>query len=225
MLVEFACDLETSEGACQFGQRADETQVLEQLWPQFSRDPPHFLKSLPDHLLRLLEVAPSLGPECIADRIELEENAGKHLPDLIVKATGYASSLALLGCQRPPPAFAPLGFEAVEHLVERAYYASDLIFATDWQALIRVQQVDGRHSVTEPVERHESAPEQNDVQRERDAQADDDDQRFHESDRSVHRHRRDEQQPRDNDQHASIGGEDSPEQREACAGHAPIVAM
>ena len=119
--------------------------MLEQLWPQLSRDPPHLLESLPDRSACVSSSVAAVARARIgvAERIELEENAGEHLPDLVVKAAGDPSRSVSWAAQRPASAFAPLGLQAVEHLVERVYHASDLIARAQRRDAVRVQQIDG----------------------------------------------------------------------------------
>ena len=91
------------------------------------------------------------------DRVQLQQDAGQHLPDLVVEIAGDADPLGLLRGEHAPAALLALALEPVEHAVEGADDAADLVVAPDLQALPGPQEVDRLHPLREPPERRERA--------------------------------------------------------------------
>ena len=97
---------------------------------------------------RLLEIG-------LGERVELEQDAGQHLADLVVQAAGDAQPFGLLGRERSVAALAALRLEPVEHLVERLHHLDHLQAALLRQPLPRPQQVDRAHPLDEPIDRRD----------------------------------------------------------------------
>ena len=152
-----------AERTRQLRQRADQSEVLEQFRPQLLRDPPHLLERATDGSLRLVD-APA--PTCAvggAERVELEQHAGQHLPDLVVEVARDPHSLRLLGRQRAAAALATLGFQAIEHLIERGDHLGHLGAALLDQSVSGLEQVDRPHPLDEPLDGSERPSQQQEV--------------------------------------------------------------
>ena len=94
----------------------------------------------------------------LGDRVQLQQDAGQHLADLVVQVAGDADALGLLRGEHAPAAFLPLALEPVEHAVEGGNDTPDLVAAVDGQTLAGPQQVDRLHPLGEPFERRDRAP-------------------------------------------------------------------
>ena len=77
--IEVALDIDaenTPESCCQLGERADEAEVLEHLWPQLARDAAHFIEGATDGLLRPVELT-AMPRRGLGDQIELQQHPGQ----------------------------------------------------------------------------------------------------------------------------------------------------
>ena len=148
--------------------------MLEQVGPELLRDPPDLLQRTPDRLLGLLHPPAPLRRIRAGQRLELKQHAREHLPDLVVEPARDAPALRLLGRERAAAALAPLGLEAVEHLVERVHELANLGPAALGQALPGTEQVDRAHALHEPIDRREHGAQQEEVGREHERDADHD---------------------------------------------------
>ena len=92
----------------------------------------------------------------------------------------------------------------------------------DLKSLPWPQQIHCVHRLREPLERGEGAPEQHELDKQRNAEPGDEDHGLNQRDVRVDRDRRDDQQRRDNDQHHAAGREDAPEERESRGTHGRV---
>ena len=120
----------------------------------------------------------------LRERVELEQDAGQHLADLVVEAAGDPQPLGFLRRERAAAALATLGLEPVEHLVEGADDFHDLDSAPLGQSLPRLEQVDRSHPLDEPVDWSERRPKQQQVGGEHHHQNDDEVERLDDRDRA-----------------------------------------
>jgi hypothetical protein len=104
--------------------------MFEHLRSQLARDPAHLVERAANGLPRLVELASLLG-RCLRYRVELEEDSGEDLPDLVVEVACNSDALALLGGEDPAAAFLSLALEPAEHSVERRDDTADLVVAND----------------------------------------------------------------------------------------------
>ncbi len=148
----------------------------------------------------------------LCDRVELQERASQELPDLVVQVAGDPDAFGLLGGQHAPTALLALSLEPVEHAVEGGKDAADLVAAVDGQALTRPQQIDGLHTLGQPLQGRHHPPQKKCVRDQCDHEPADDDQRLHGCDRRVDLDRTEQQQERDRAEQAGVDGEDAPEQ-------------
>ena len=148
-------------------QRAREPEVVERLRPQPARDPAHLLEAPARGLLRLQDALAGAVGHVAGDAAELQHHAGQRLADAVVELLGDAQPLALLGGERAADAVAPLGLEALEHLVERGAQLGGLgVAAADLQPPARLQQVDAPGERGQLAQRRERAAQQQQVERE-----------------------------------------------------------
>ena len=202
-----------AEAPRQLGQRADESEVFEQFRPQLLRDPPHLLERAADGGLCLLNALTSTCAIGGGERVELEQDAGQYLADLVVEVARDPQSLRLLGCQCAAAALATLSLQSVEHLIEGGDRLGHLGAALLDQSLPGLQQVDRSHPLDQPLDGRQRPSQQQKVGDEHRDQADDEVERLDNRERRMngprgqHKHERaDQQQPR-------VDREDAPDQR------------
>ena len=107
------------EALAEYGQGADQAEVVERLRPQLDRDPANVLEAHPDLLLDLHDiVAQGLG-DAVLQAGEHEQHGSQLLTHLVVELLRDPQALGLLPGQHPTGGLAALGLEPVEHLVER----------------------------------------------------------------------------------------------------------
>src|SRR5687767_1609467 len=136
-LVEPALDGDAgyaAEGRRQLGERADETELLEHFGAQLTRYPPHFVEGSPNRLLGVIDLV-SVGRGLVGDRVQVQQDAGQYLADLVVEVAGDADAFGLLRGQDAAATLLPFAFEAVEHAVEGDDDAADLVLAKDLEPL------------------------------------------------------------------------------------------
>jgi hypothetical protein len=124
-------------------------------------------------------------------------------------------ALLLLGRQRAAAALAALALEAPEHLVERRRERLDLgVRVRHDQPPARLQRLDRAHGRGEPAQRRHEAPQHDQVDRDRDDEAGDDDRRLPLGDREVDLDRREQQQQGDDREYRRVREKHPGEQRE-----------
>src|SRR5689334_16357762 len=114
--------------------------MLEHLRPKLARYSPYFLERGAHRLFCLVDLV-AVFRGGVSDHIQLQEDAGQNLPDLVVQVTSDPEPFALLRGEDPPCALVPLVFEAVEHPVEGVDDTADLIAAAHLQPLAAAKQV------------------------------------------------------------------------------------
>jgi len=118
--------------------------MLEHLRPKLTRDSAYFFERGAYRLLCLVDLV-AVFRGGVGDRVQLQEDAGQDLPDLVVQVTSDADPFALLCREDTFRALVPLAFETVEHPVEGTDDAADLIATAYLQPLAAAKQVDGFH--------------------------------------------------------------------------------
>jgi hypothetical protein len=122
-------------------ERARQTELHERVGPQVAGDPAHVLERAPGALARLLEVGLVGSPDRL---IDLQQDAGQRLAELVVQLAGQPAPLGLLSPHGAARAVAALVLQPVEHLVERlGQLAHVLGRRPDVQARAGRERVDG----------------------------------------------------------------------------------
>ena len=107
-------------------QSAAQAELVERLGTQTTGDVAHLLRALARRLAHLGDGVLQLGRRGTAEAVELQDDPGQRLPELVVQLASEPATLALLRGQRPLCALAPLVLEPVQHLVERVEQVADL---------------------------------------------------------------------------------------------------
>ena len=94
-------------------------EIVERLGAQPARDLAHLLEALAHRLARLLDLAAHRRLRVERRPLELQDDRGQRLADLVVQLARDPRALTLLRRQRPPRAVAPLALQPLDHLVER----------------------------------------------------------------------------------------------------------
>ena len=154
-------------------QRARQPEVVERLRPQPAGDPAHLLEAAARGLLRLQDARRGHGVGHVAgDAAELQHDAGQRLADAVVELLRDPQPLALLRRERAADAVAPLGLEALEHLVERGGQLGGLgVAAADLEPAARLERVDPARERGQLAQRRERAAQQQQVEREHQREA------------------------------------------------------
>ena len=155
--------------------------------------------------------------------LEVKQDAGQYLADLVMEVAGDAYPLGFLRRQDAPAALLTLGLEPVEHSIEGDDDAADLVVAEDLQALTGAEEVDRLHSLRQALERRERTSQQDHVRGQRHRQPRDHDQRLYRPDRSIDLHRSEQEQRSENAEKPGVDGEDTPEERKRML-HPPDVS-
>ena len=136
--------------------------MLEHLRAELTRNAADFVEGSADSRLCLFKVFAVLW--CgVGNRVQLQQDPGQHLPDLVVQIASDPNSFGFLGGQYAAPALLALTLEPVEHLVEGMDYAADLVIARNSQPLAGAQQVDHVHSFRQSLQRLECSPQEESV--------------------------------------------------------------
>ena len=107
------------DAVAQVAKRRHEPELVEHLRPQPAREPANALERLLGGVERARELVGQRGRCRPREPVDLEQQRGQPLADLVVQLGGHAPALGLLGDQRAEAALATLGLEPVEHPVER----------------------------------------------------------------------------------------------------------
>ena len=201
-----------AEPTGQFGQCADQPEVIQQAWAQFLGDPGDLGDGGADGFLGVAQLAAAAVGDAVVEAFQLHEHAGHGLADLVVQLGGNPTTFGLLGRDRPAGAVAAFGLEPGEHVVERGDQSSDLTAPTGGQWVRRVEQVHLRHPARPGGERGERQPQQHRVDGEHAARPPQHHRLSH-RDRPADRDRGDAQHHRGGDKQGRVGGEHPPEQR------------
>src|SRR5687767_7946267 len=119
------------------------------------------------------------------DRVEVQQDAGQHLADLVVEITRDADAFGFLCGEDTASALLAFALEPVEHSIEGDDDTADLILAKDLQTLARAEKVDGLHSLCQALKRRQRSAQEVGIRGQRPYQPQDDDQRLYRLDRSI----------------------------------------
>ena len=131
--------------------------MLEHLGSELTRDPANLIERAPHGFLRLVDLIAPFRRR-VRDRVELQEDARQQLADLVVEIARDAHARGLVRRDHSLAALSALGFESVEHLVERTHDVPDFVVLTDCQALARPQEIDCVHSLRQALQRRDRPP-------------------------------------------------------------------
>ena len=185
--------------------------MVENLRTELLRQAADVIEARLHDLLRLVELSLLFRGRGCSESLELEENGGHRLADLVVQAAREALTLRFLCLERVRAGIATLLGEPLEHHVERPFQATDLAWADDRQPLAAAKDVSGLHLLRKPLERKEQPPKEETVDDQHDEEPD---QQRGEVDQGrvfVQRTWSEGKRERACDQDGGVGGEDAPE--------------
>ena len=203
---------DASERRGQLGERADEPELLEHLGAQLARDATDLIESPTDRLFCLADLV-TLSGSALGDRAEVQQDAGEHLPHLVVQVASDADALGFLGGEDAPAALSALPLEPVEHMVEGDHDAADLVPAQDLETLTGTKQVDPLHSLCKALQRGERASQEDGVGDHGHHQRPHDHEGLRRPDRSIDLDRTEQKQRGENAEQPGVDREHTPEDR------------
>ena len=146
------------EATGKFRERAGKPEVVEEFGAQFLRETAHVVEAGLHDLLGLGQLRALLRARVGGQSLELEQDGGHRLSDLVVQAAGEPLALLLLSLQGVGTGVAAFLLQPLEHPVEGLFERADLANAVDRQALSAAKDVGGLHALGEPPERPEQMP-------------------------------------------------------------------
>ncbi len=196
------------DAIAQVAQRGHEPERVEHLGPEPASEPAHALERFLGRGLGGGELVTQLWRGGAREAVDLQHQRGQPLADLVVQLGGDAPPLRLLSHQRAVPAFAPFGFEPVEHRVERVRQAGHLRLRAECrQPSARVERIDRVHQAGQALQRSECAPHEHEVDRQQHSES-----AGQRDDAAVRR--LDHQHDARAEQHGGVGHEQPPEERD-----------
>jgi hypothetical protein len=195
-------------------QRAAQAELVERLRAQAARDVPQLLGAFARELLDVGDRRVELGRRRPPQAVELQDDPGQRLSELVVQLAREPAPLALLRGQRARRALPALKLEPVEHLVERVEQVADLAGrAVDVDPPPGRHGIDAAHQPREPLQGPERAAHEHDVDRHDDDEADGEHHDLGARRRRADGRGREHEHQRGAEQHRPVDRHHAPEQR------------
>ena len=201
------------EATGKFRERAGKPEVIEEFGAQLLGEAAHVVEARLHDLLRLGQLRALLRVRVGGQSLELEQDGGHRLSDLVVQAAGEPLALLFLRLEGVRAGVAAFLLQPVEHPVEGLFKRADLANAVDRQALSAAKDVGGLHALGEPLERPEQMPQQKAVDDHHDKEGAEQDDQVEQCPVLVQRSREDDEHQRSDDQDRGVRREHTPEQR------------
>jgi hypothetical protein len=148
------------EGGGEGGQGTLETEVIECVGAQPTRDLADLLGPVTGGLAKLVELLAQLVGDLGRQPFDLEDQPRQRLPDLVVELPRDPAAFGFLKHQRAARAVASLGLEPLEHLVERASERGHVGISVDLRAGAGRERIVAAHRLGELIERAKLASKQ-----------------------------------------------------------------
>ena len=214
--LELALDVEVVVGrgrGAQRAQRALQAEVVEHLGAQLASDAAHVVEAAAHGFAGGRELRRVVLAGAAGRVLELEDDAGEDLADLVVELARDPLALGLLREERFAPALAALVLEPVQHVVEGRGQRGDVgVGAADREPAAGLQRLHGAHRRRQPAQRRDEPAQEQHVEDHGDDEAGDQDHGLRAGHRKADLDGREEQQQRGDRQHGRVGEQDTQEQ-------------
>ena len=158
-------------------ERGDEPQRVERVRAKLPREAADLLDALPHVVAQTDQLGAQLGGRGRRHAVDLQDDRGQMLAELVVQLGGEAPPLGLSLGERAASAVASLGLEAIEHRVEALREDGDLrLGARVRKSLAGTQRIDALHERREADQGRERAAHEDEVHGEHDRQPPDEHQ-------------------------------------------------